>query len=69
MRILKGVLVVGCMILGTTVYAQDFNDFDTDRDSRLDQSEFNERNNLGYDDWDADRSGNIDETEFYDRID
>lgn len=66
MKILKGTILTVFMIFGTIVYAQDFDTFDTDRDGKLNNPEFSERNKSDYEKWDANKDGNLDYVELSD---
>ena len=66
MKTLKGTFLGICMILGSVSYAQDFDQYDTDKDGKLNQTEFTERNKAGYSTWDENRDGKLDYVELSD---
>lgn len=65
MKTLKTSLIIFSMLMGTTVFAQDFGSFDGDGDNRLSQAEFKEVNQSIYYNYDDDADGNISNEEFY----
>lgn len=55
------------LLLGSSVaFSQVYDDFDTNMDGGIDQTEFNESYSETYDQWDTNRDGTIDDREFYD---
>ena len=51
------------LLLSSAVYSQDFKDYDTNNDGKIDQSEFIHTYDLGK--WDSNHDGGISKQEFY----
>lgn len=64
MKTLKTTLLAFFVLGSTSIIAQDFDDFDTDKDGRWSQDEFVERSADAYDEVDVNRDGKMDADEF-----
>lgn len=65
METLKGKLSILFLLCTTSLFAQDFDTFDTNDDGLWDENEFNETySDEYYSDWDQDSDGFVDEAEF-----
>lgn len=65
MKFFKLSLFAFLMMFTTVGFAQEYDEFDTNNDNRIDENEFNDEYRDYFSEWDSDTDGEVNENEFY----